>query len=78
MIDNIPEEDRALRSDRSTIVCTHKWINLDCANGFSRITPDEYIVIFFCEHCLSIRKKALNISDQAIPMDVRDLYEGEE
>lgn len=62
-----PEEDK--------YICVHKYIFLAQASGFSRATPDKYVLFFYCEKCVNTRKKIIDVSDQHINRQTMEEYE---
>lgn len=67
----IPEEDANLE------YCQHFYKVVELASGFSRATPDKYVLSFFCQRCLMTRKKIVDVSDQHIPPIVIEEYTDE-
>lgn len=68
MNDDIPEEDQMLKR------CEHDWMDMYHASGMDKKTPKIEIVRFFCKKCLTIRKKTIDISDQLLMPDTKELY----
>lgn len=68
MQDDIPEEDKVLES------CTHKYVLVQQASGFARISPDKYILFFYCENCLYTRHRIVDVSDQHVDPGLIEEY----
>lgn len=72
MPNDIPEEDRLLKH------CAHKYKLSEQASGFAQVSTDRYVLLFYCEKCLSIRKKIVNVSDQHVSPQLAEEYEDQQ
>ena len=55
--------------------CVHDWVDMYEPSGYSRKSPERYIVHFFCKKCLETHKKVVDISDQFIHPETLELFE---
>ena len=74
MIDDTPEEDKALdRTLGSSLQHKHEWVDLYNGGGFVKGHPERALAAFFCKWCLSIRIREFDQSRYNLNIDEEQL-----
>jgi hypothetical protein len=62
MVDDRPDEDRALERFGAVSRCVHEWTDMYGGFGQDKDNADLALVSFFCKRCLAITVRSYNQS----------------